>query len=222
MIQKPVTIDVVSDVMCPWCFIGKRRLERAAELVEVPLDIHWRPFQLDPTLPAEGKDRQLYLDEKFGGPDRARAIYERIREAGEADGIAFAFEEIRRSPNTLDCHRLIRWARRDGLQDAVVERLFKAYFLESADLTRRETLVEIAGACGMDAALVSELLSGDADLAETRAEIETAQRIGVTGVPCFIIDGKYAVMGAESPQALAGAIRKAAEDSDDAAATGTQ
>lgn len=212
MQNDPVTIDVVSDVMCPWCFIGKRRLEEATGLVDVPLDIRWRPYQLDPTLPPEGKDRKLYLDEKFGGPERAQAIYARITETGRGDGIPFAFDRIERSPNTLDCHRLIKWAQSEGRQDAVVERLFRAYFVDGIDLSRRESLVAIATECGMDGALVDELLQGDADVAETQAEIETAQRIGVTGVPCFIIDGRYAVVGAESPENIANAIRQAAAE----------
>ncbi|MEI2386950.1 DsbA family oxidoreductase [Breoghania sp. JC706] len=205
-----LTIDVISDIMCPWCYIGKRRLEEARTLVEVPLDVRWRPYQLDPSLPADGKDRALYLREKFGGEERAQAIYARISAAGRDSGITFAFDRIARSPNTLDCHRLVRWARHDGKQDALVERLFSAYFLEGIDLTRREGLIALAGEVGMDAQLVTELLNSDADVAETQAEIETAHRMGVTGVPCFIIDGKYALMGAETPENLAAAIRNAA------------
>jgi predicted DsbA family dithiol-disulfide isomerase len=151
MALEPLRIDVVSDVMCPWCFVGKRRLERAlAEAADVPVEVIWRPFQLDPTLPPDGKDRRAYLEEKFGGPEQAAAIYERIREAGREEGIAFAFDRIARSPNTLDAHRLIRWAGEEGVQDAMVERLFELYFLEGADLTREATLVEAAVAAGME------------------------------------------------------------------------
>ncbi|PTW61022.1 putative DsbA family dithiol-disulfide isomerase [Breoghania corrubedonensis] len=207
-----LTIDVISDIMCPWCFIGKRRLEEACALTGVPVDIRWRPFQLDANLPADGKDRTLYLHEKFGGAERAKAICARISSVGRESGIEFAFDSITRSPNTLDCHRLVRWAQHDGAQDALVERLFAAYFLEGVDLTLRDNLIALAGDVGMDARLVAELLDSDADVAETQAEIETAQRIGVTGVPCFIIDGKYALMGAQTPENLAAAIRKAAAE----------
>ena len=213
-----LTIDVISDIMCPWCYIGKRRLEEASTLVEVPLDVRWRPYQLDPSLPAEGKDRAVYLQEKFGGAERAQAINERISAVGRESGIDFAFDRITRSPNSLNCHRLVRWARHDGVQEALVERLFAAYFTEGDDLTRDERLIVLAGEVGMDARLVAELLGSDADVAETLAEIETAHRIGVTGVPCFIIDGKYAVMGAETPEHLADAIRKAAAEAEVAGA----
>ncbi|MGD9869365.1 MAG: DsbA family oxidoreductase, partial [Hyphomicrobiales bacterium] len=137
-------IDVVSDVMCPWCYIGKRRLEHALALVpEIQADVRWRPFQLDPTIPAEGMNRQDYLDRKFG-PGGAGKIYKQIELAGEAEGIPFRFDRIARSPNTLDCHRLIRWAAHDGFQDAVVDRLFELFFLEGADIGDRAVLVETA------------------------------------------------------------------------------
>jgi len=207
--MEPLRIDVVSDVMCPWCFIGKRRLEQAlAEASDVPVEVTWRPFQLDPTLPPDGKDRSAYLEEKFGGPERAAAIYDRVREAGREEGIAFAFDKITRSPNTLDAHRLIRWAAQEGVQDAMVERLFELYFLEGADLTRQETLVEAAVAAGMERQVVARLLAGAADRMATEQEIAAAQHMGVTGVPCFILDGKYAVMGAQPAATLASAIRQ--------------
>lgn len=206
---EPIRIDVVSDVMCPWCFIGKRRLAKAlAQTSDVRTSVTWHPFQLDPTLPHEGKDRAAYLTEKFGSAERAEAVYAPIREAGTAEGIPFAFEEIERAPNTLDAHRLIRWAGIEGCQDEVVERLFRLYFLEGADLTRAETLIGAAAAAGMDGSVVGRLLSGEADLAETEAEILHAQAIGVTGVPCFIFDGRYAVAGAQPPDVLANLIRQ--------------
>lgn len=209
----PLRIDVVSDVMCPWCFIGKRRLETAlAEAAEVEVAVEWRPFQLDPTLPPEGKDRQAYLSEKFGGPERAETIYDRVRAAGAEEEIPFAFEKIGRSPNTLDAHRLIRWSGIEGVQDAVVERLFSLYFVEGADLTRRETLVAAAADAGMDPAVVARLLDSDADVAETAAEVLRAQAMGVTGVPTFIFDGRYAVSGAQPADVLVRAIRQVAAE----------
>ncbi|WP_420392698.1 DsbA family oxidoreductase [Acuticoccus sp.] len=210
---EPVNVDVVSDVMCPWCYIGKRRLEAAlAKLDDVDVRVVWRPFQLDPTLPADGKDRAQYLSEKFGGPDRAAQIYERVSAEGAREDIPFAFDRITRSPNTLDAHRLIRWAALEGVQDAMVERLFRLYFIEGADLTDRAVLVDAARDAGMDGAVAERLLSSDADLAETEAEIVHAQAIGVTGVPCFILDNTYAVAGAQPAHVLETAIRRAAAE----------
>lgn len=217
--MQPLKIDIVSDVMCPWCFIGKRRLEQAlAEVPDIPVEIMWRPFQLDPTLPPEGKDRKTYLDEKFGGSEEARAIYDRVREAGAAEGIAFAFDKIERSPNTLDAHRLIHWAAQEGVQDQMVERLFELYFLEGGDLTRQETLVEAAVAAGMEREVVERLLESAADRMSTEQEIAAAQHMGVTGVPCFILDSKYAVMGAQPAATLAEAIRQVVAERESAPA----
>lgn len=208
---EPVNIDVVSDVMCPWCYIGKRRLEGALEgLDDVAVKVTWRPFQLDSTLPATGRDRGDYLAQKFGTPERIAEIYGRIAAEGEREGIDFAFDKIKVSPNTLDAHRVIRWASIEGVQDGVVEELFRAYFLEGANLTDRETLADIAARGGMDRAVVARLLETDADLADTEAEIVRAQSMGVQGVPCFILDGRYAVSGAQPAELLADVIRKVA------------
>lgn len=210
---EPLTIDVVSDVMCPWCFIGKRRLEKAlSQAGDVRVEVKWHPFQLDPTLPAEGKERAKYLTEKFGSQERAAQIYAPIVEAGEAEAIPFAFHKILKSPNTLNAHRLIRWAGIEGVQDQVVERLFTLYFIEGADLSDPAVLVAAATSAGMDGAVVSRLLSTDADLAETEADVVHAQAIGVTGVPCFILAGKYAISGAQPAEVLEGAIRKVAQE----------
>lgn len=210
--MPPLTVDVVSDVMCPWCFIGKRRLEAA--LRSVPqLDVHvrWHPFQLDATLPKTGKDRQQYLSDKFGGLERAAAIYSNIKAAGLEEGIDFAFDDIKLSPNTLDCHRLILWSRADKLQDEVVERLFKTYFLDGEDLTKAETLVRISDEAGMESDLVEHLLGTETDLDKVEAGIQKAQESGVTGVPCFIIDGRFVLAGAEKPETIAAALMHADE-----------
>jgi predicted DsbA family dithiol-disulfide isomerase len=208
---EPLRIDVVSDVMCPWCFIGKRRLEKAlARTTDVDVEVAWHPFQLDPTLPPGGKDRQLYLQEKFGGKENADKVYARVSEAGEEEEIPFAFDRIERSPNTLDAHRLIRWAGIEGVQDAVVERLFNLYFIEGADLSDPETLKRAAADAGMNAEMVGRLLASDADLSETEADVVHAQAIGVEGVPTFILDGKYAISGAQPADLLADAIRQVA------------
>lgn len=208
-------IDVVSDVMCPWCFIGKRNLEAAMQLVEdIDLDVHWRPFQLDPTLPKEGKDRKLYLSEKFGGDARAGEIYKRVEDAGRMVGIEFEFDSIEVSPNTLDAHRLIRWAGGQGseTQNRVVRRLFELYFLEGANIGDHGVLADAATFAGMDGALVRKLLASDADTEAVQLEIANAQRMGVSGVPCFIIDNRYAVIGAQPAEAIAKTIRQAAAE----------
>lgn len=212
-----IAIDVVSDAVCPWCYIGKRNLEAAlADLPGVAAEIHWRPYQLDPTIPPEGVDRKAYLQRKFGA--RVAEIYGRVSEAGAAAGIPFAFEAIARSPNTLDAHRLIRWSWSAGAQDAVVERLFRDFFIEGKDIGDHAVLIEAARAGGMDGDIVSSLLAGDSDKDEVRGEIAAAQNLGVTGVPFFIFDGSFALPGAQPPDVLKRAIRKALEKRADAAA----
>ncbi|MEC9342553.1 MAG: DsbA family oxidoreductase [Pseudomonadota bacterium] len=212
---RTVEIDVISDVMCPWCYIGKKNLEAAARALEgVELRINWRPFQLDPTLPPEGKDRARYLEEKFGGSEKATAIYERVNQAGHAAGIDFAFDAISVSPNTLDAHRLIRWAGGidEQTQQKVVDRLFELYFLEGGSIGDTRLLSAIAEDAGMDGAVVRELLATDRDREAVQQEIATAQKMGVTGVPCFILDRRLAVMGAQPPEILVQAIRQAANE----------
>lgn len=205
-----ITLDVVSDTICPWCFIGKRRLERAlASRPDASVEVRWRPYQLDPTIPPGGIDRGQYLEAKFGGPERAREIYDRVRAAGAEEGLDFAFETIARTPNTINSHRLIRWAGAAGCQDAVVERLFRSYFLEGGDIESPSSLAAIARDCGMDDDLVAELLAGDADIEVVEREIVTARKIGVTGVPCFIFADRFGVMGAQSPEVLADSIDRA-------------
>jgi predicted DsbA family dithiol-disulfide isomerase len=215
-----VHIDIVSDVMCPWCYVGKRRFEKALKEVntDIDVDVNWRPFQLDPTLPPEGKDRETYLAEKFGGIERARELYANIQAAGDGEGIPFSFDAIAVSPNTLDAHRLIRWAQNagEGVQDKVVERLFELYFIEGRNIGDHAVLVGIARECGMDEGIVEKLLAGDADRQDVQKEIAVAQQMGVTGVPCFIIDSKYAVMGAQDASTIARAINEIAAKRKDA------
>jgi len=210
--SPPLTIDVVSDVMCPWCFIGKRRLETALRSVpQLNVDVRWHPFQLDATLPKSGKDRQQYLDDKFGGKENADAVYSRIKETGAEEGIDFAFDKIKLSPNTLDSHRLILWSRSDNVQSDVVERLFKAYFLDGEDLTNAATLVRISEEAGMQSDLVEQLLETETDLDKTEAQITRASESGISGVPCFIIDGRFVLAGAEKPETIAAALQHAEE-----------
>ena len=210
------TVDVISDVICPWCYIGKRRLEAALDDVrsEMDVEVHWRPYQLDPTLPKQGKDRQQYLQEKFGGAAGADQAYAAIRAAGVEEEIPFAFDKIEVSANTLDAHRLIRWAGSLGLttQQQVVDLLFKAYFEDGKNIGDDAVLLEIAEQAGLEMPVVERLLAGEADRDTVAAEIDQARQMGVTGVPCFIIDMQYAVMGAQSAEALADAMRKVVQE----------
>lgn len=219
--MNKIELDVVSDVMCPWCYIGKKRLEKALALLsDIDVEVRWRPYQLDATLPPEGKDRKKYLDDKFGGAEQAREIYARIEEAGRDEGIPFAFDKIKVAPNTLDAHRLIRWAANGGeeVQQQIVDRLFKLFFVEGANIGDPAVLLEAAGEAGMNTAVMETLLPTDADKKEVQTEIAVAQQMGVTGVPCFIINNKYAVMGAQAPEAIADAIRNAANETKEEAA----
>ena len=212
----PMSVDVISDVMCPWCFIGKRRLERAAEMAddEFDLTVIWRPFQLDASIPPGGVDRKTYLDNKFGGADQAQEAYARIGAAGASEGIDFNFEAIDVSPNTLDAHRVIRWAGGLGedTQGAVVEQLFRRFFLHGEDIGQADVLADAASEAGMDGNMVRDLLSTDRDTAEVSAEAVHATQIGVTGVPCFIFARRIAVSGAHEPETLVMAMREAAKE----------
>ncbi|MGB3416892.1 MAG: DsbA family protein [Mesorhizobium sp.] len=205
-----ITVDVVSDVVCPWCFIGQKRLDKAIAASGVDVRVHWRPFQLDPTIPPEGKDRREYMLGKFGSEERIREIHARIEPLGAAEGISFDFDAIRVAPNTLDAHRVIRWAGAAGeeVQNRLVRRLFQLNFEEGGNLGDPAVLVEAAREAGMDTAIVETLLPTDADVESVRGEIDTAARMGVTGVPCFLLEGKYAVMGAQDAATLADAIRQ--------------
>jgi len=214
--QKIIHIDVVSDVMCPWCFIGKRRLEKALAIVDpsIKVEVDWKPFQLDATLPPEGKDRQLYLSEKFGGKTSADAKYAQIRSAGADENIPFDFDAIKVSPNTLNAHRVIAWAGEAGhhRQDRVVDRLFEAYFTEGKNIGDKAVLASLAGDAGMDPSAVATRLETEEGLDEARQAVDHAHQIGVTGVPCFIIEQKYGVSGAQDPNTLANAIAQIAAE----------
>jgi predicted DsbA family dithiol-disulfide isomerase len=212
MTADPLPIDVVSDVVCPWCFIGKRRLERAIALADVPAVIRWRPFQLDATIPSGGKSRRDYLEQKFGSPERIGKMHEHIAKLGAELGIPFAFDRIEISPNTLDAHRLIRWAGEQNAQEAVVEALFRAYFIEGRNIGEREVLADLAASAGMDRRIVLDRLASDDDRADVQADIVGAQRIGVTGVPTFILANRYGLVGAQPPEELARALRQVATE----------
>lgn len=210
----PVGIDIVSDVVCPWCYLGRARLNKAlAQIPQTTVAINWRPYQLDPSIPAGGKDRQTYMMEKFGDAERIRTAHTQLTELGREVDIDFDFDAINVAPNTLDAHRVIRWAATAGpdVQDRVVGRLFALYFEEGADIGNPAVLIKAAGDAGMDKALVETLLATEADRPEVEQEIETARNMGITGVPCFLFEGRYAVMGAQDAQTLAEAISQIAE-----------
>ncbi|HWA92358.1 MAG TPA: DsbA family oxidoreductase [Rhizomicrobium sp.] len=213
-------IDVISDTVCPWCFIGKRRLARALELrPEVEFDVQWRPYRLDPAVPKGGVDRRTYMRNKFGDGPNVQAMGEALRAEGAREGIDFDFDRIERRPDTLDSHRLIRWAAAAGLQDSMVERLFGAYFLEGRDIGDAGVLEYLAADIGMDSIQVAEMLSGDTDLAAVEREAKLASEMGITGVPTFIFASRYVISGAREPELLARVIDKALEAADEEPAT---
>jgi predicted DsbA family dithiol-disulfide isomerase len=212
-----LVVDIVSDVVCPWCYIGKRKLEAALadlEAREPGLSIirRWHPFQLNPDLPREGIARAAYLEAKFGGKARAGEIYARVRAAGADVGIPFDFDRIDRQPNTLDAHRLIAWAQQRGdaqATDALVEHLFRAYFVDGRLLTDAEQLIAIARDAGFPEAEVRTMLASTAGRSDVEAEDREARAVGISGVPFFIFNGKTAVSGAHEPAALLEAIAAA-------------
>ncbi len=210
-------IEIVSDVICPWCFIGKRRLEKAMALrPDIEFEIGWRPFQLNPDMPREGADRKSYLEAKFGGPARAKEIYARVAGEGAKEGIAFNFDGIKRTPNTLAAHSLLRWALEDGVQYDVKEKLFQAYFLQGRDIGDAAVLAEIAAEAGMDHAAVLGKLEQGIDAEVIEAEDRMARELGITGVPFFIIERRYGLSGAQPPEVLLDVIDKALAVANDA------
>jgi len=206
-------IDIVSDTICPWCFVGKRRLEAAlAEQPDLDVEIVWHPYQLNPTTPKEGVDREDYLREKFGTETYPEQMLGALGEAGQSTGIEFKFNSMNRVPNTIDSHRVLHWARETGQQNALAEILFRRYFIDNEDIGDSETLTAAAAEAGMDADLVRERLSSDADDEAVRAEAQYASQMGISGVPTFIIDNKYAVQGAQTAEVFRQVFAKVAED----------
>jgi predicted DsbA family dithiol-disulfide isomerase len=215
-------IVVVSDVVCPWCFIGKRRLEQAIALKpDLAVTVQWHPYFLNDWIPREGISREQYLITKFGSVERYAGMAERIAAAAAAEGLAYAVDKIARQPNTLDCHRLITWAEEIGAQEmdarttgaggAMKQRLMELYFSEGGDLSDRETLVAAAAACGLDADEIRRRLASDRDVAAVTRAANAAKEGGIDGVPCFIFGGVLAVSGAQSPDYLAETMTRAAE-----------
>ena len=211
-------IDIVSDTVCPWCYVGKHRLERALALrPDIAFDVRWRAFRLDPTVPKEGYDRREYMRAKFGDSPQAREMQNALKAAGDSEGIAFAFDRIERRPDTLDSHCLIRWAGSAGLQNEIVERIFEAYFEEGRDIGNSDVLVEIASEGGMDSALVADLFEQGADRELVEREDALAHRMGISGVPSFIFQNKYVISGAHDPEQLVRVIDTVAAEMEKAA-----
>lgn len=194
-------IEIISDTVCPWCLIGKRRLERAlARRQDVDVEVAWRPFELNPDMPAEGLPREAYLEAKFGGSRRADEIYAAIRAAGASEDIPFDFDRIGRVPDTVDSHRLIDWSAAEGAQDAVVEGLFTAYFVEGRDIGNHEVLADVAAAAGLDGVGCAAKLASEEDRERVRTESEEARLLGIQGVPFFVFERKYAISGAQEQE----------------------
>ncbi len=213
-------LDIFSDTICPWCFVGKRRLARALGARPQPkMAVRWRAFQLNPGMPAEGMVRERYIDAKFGSAERAKRIYEAVSAVGASEGIEFNFEAIRRTPNTLLSHRLMRKAGRDRLQDPLLDAMFHAYFIDGRDIGNANVLIEIGDSVGLSG--VAEYLAGSEDSEEVRAEDSLARRQGINGVPCFIFNYRFLLSGAQEPESFfqlfdlareeeAGALRESA------------
>jgi predicted DsbA family dithiol-disulfide isomerase len=205
----PIEVDFVADLACPWCYLGLVRLDRAREMrPDRPVRVRWRPFFLNPGMPPEGMDRATYVRRKFGAD--AGQVYRRIEDSGRADGVAFAFERMPRTPNTLLAHRLILFAEDQGKADAVIHALFRALFQDGRDVGRAEVLAEIAGEAGLDPAEVTEFLQSDRFAREVQEGHARAERIGIRGVPVFIVDHEHAITGAQPPEVLAGLLDLAA------------
>jgi predicted DsbA family dithiol-disulfide isomerase len=220
--MERITIDVVSDVVCPWCYLGKARLELAIAEVqdEVGVDINWRPYRLNPDYPPEGVDQKTTLEQKLGGAERVAQAHKMLTDYGREVGIKFDFDAIEIGPNTLDAHRLIHWATTENreIQEKVVTALFKANFEEGRNVGDHAVLLDIAEKAGLDRSVIAALLASNADSDMVVAEIEAAQKIGVNGVPFFIFDGQYAVSGAQTPDVIANALRDIAKAKSEARA----
>jgi predicted DsbA family dithiol-disulfide isomerase len=215
MTDQALRIEVYSDVVCPWCYIGKRQMERALDQLNGAAHacITWRPFQLNPTMPKEGMDRTTYLEAKFGSLDAFRQLEEHVLAAGAAECVPFAFEKVARTPNTFMAHRLIWHAEQQGRQDAVVELLFRGYFTEGADIGSVPVLGQLASRAGLDAAAVESFLQSEEGTTDVKAEEATGHRLGIRGVPYFLVNGSISISGAQPLDIFVSAIRQAEKQS---------
>jgi predicted DsbA family dithiol-disulfide isomerase len=198
-----LTIEIVFDLVCPWCRLGTARLKRALRSrPDILAELRWRPFLLNPDLGSGGVTRQDYMVRKFGGEERARRLHGTIGELGRAEGVTFRFELMRRIPPSLDAHRLVRWAARQGMADALVEALFDAYFAEGQDIGDRAVLAALAGETGLEAAAAAAFLAGSGEADAVHADNLRAHRLGINGVPCFVVQERHAIAGAQEPEVL--------------------
>ena len=212
--SAPVKLDVLSDPICPWCYIGKTHLDKALEAEgDHPFVIEWHPFQLNPDMPEDGMDRREYLERKFGGKENAVKVYGQIADHAEQAGIEIDLAAIKRTPNTVNAHRLIHWAGIEGKQNDVVDALFSAYFKEGRDIGDIETLADIADGIGMDAAVVTRLLKSDEDLSAIKDRDTHSREMGVNSVPTFIVGSRHAVPGAQPPELWQKVIKELKEQS---------
>ena len=199
--SDPIKLDIMSDPICPWCYIGKAHLDKAlTDHPDHPFVIEWHPFQLNPEMPADGMDRKAYLEGKFGGKEGAVRAYAPVVEHAQKAGLTINFEAMQRTPNTLNAHRLIHWAGIEGRQTAAVSALFKAYFVDARDIGDVEVLADIADSIEMDAAVMTKLLQTDVDSQEILDRDAHSRKMGVNSVPTFIVGGKHAVPGAQPPE----------------------
>lgn len=206
---RPLTIDIVSDVVCPWCYIGKHRIEEALKLVpDVPVQLNWRPFFLNPWVPREGISRDQYLTTKFGSVEAYKGIAGRVVDAASQEGLIYRPDLVQRQPNTTDCHRLIHWAEAIGKAGEMKQRLMELYFRDGGDLTDIDVLVQAAADCGLDADDVRRRLATDEDVELVSGHAQEAADKGISGVPTYVFAQKYAVSGAQDPQMIARAIRQ--------------
>nr|WP_282571930.1 DsbA family oxidoreductase [Roseomonas acroporae] len=196
-------VEVVFDLVCPWCFLGIRRLQRALRMrPDVAVELQWHPFLLNPEITQQGVPRHDYLLRKFGGEERARRLHATITELGLAEGVPFRFDRIRRIPASLDAHRLVRLATRHGLADMVVDALFVAYFVEGADLASLDVLTVLGAHAGLDPTATRRFLQSSAEVEAIHAENLRAHRLGINGVPCFVVAGRHAIAGAQEPEVI--------------------
>lgn len=211
-----ITIDVISDVICPWCWIGKRRLKKAIASLAQPVKVRWLPFQLSPTMPRDGISRREYRTRKFGSWERSLELDAQVAAAGMTEGIHFAFDKIERTPNTLDAHRFIWLAEKQGVQDAVVEALFRAYFSDGRDTSKRQTLIDVVTEAGLDRERAEAVLDSSDGQEAVRESDELGRRFRVDGVPFFIVNGKLTLSGAQPPDAFLRRSRRRTAGSDSA------
>ncbi|WP_425046327.1 DsbA family oxidoreductase [Primorskyibacter sp. S87] len=209
---QTVKLDILSDPICPWCYIGKTNLDKAlAEIPNHPFVIEWHPFQLNPDMPDGGMDRRAYLEGKFGGKEGAVKAYAPVVEHAKQAGLSINFEAMQVTPNTLDAHRLIHWAGIEHKQTEAVDALFHAYFVEGRDIGSHEVLADVADGCGMDAAVILKLLATDEDRQMIRDRDAHSREMGITSVPTFIVANQHAVPGAQPPELWAKVIKEISE-----------